>query len=128
MGQGEKVIPSTGSHMVQAGVNLRIIQESLGHKSSKTTELYTRVASCDISNVRNAVWSQQTNRTTNTCRKGAGVELYRRGQMRRKKYPAVVLYRLFDGPAPHSKCGGCLNREYTTSHLVKRWDATIAEP
>jgi integrase/recombinase XerD len=46
---------SFGSHMVQAGVNLRIIQESLGHKSSKTTELYTRVASCDISNVRNAL-------------------------------------------------------------------------
>lgn len=46
---------SFGAHMVQAGVNLRIIQESLGHKSSKTTEIYTRVASSGIAEVRNVL-------------------------------------------------------------------------
>jgi len=35
--------------MVESGVNLRIIQSIAGHKSSKTTEIYTHV-SCDLLN------------------------------------------------------------------------------
>jgi site-specific recombinase XerD len=46
---------SAATHMVQNGVNLRIIQEILGHASPKTTMLYTRVAAQDIANVRNAL-------------------------------------------------------------------------
>ena len=36
---------SFGSHLVKLGVNLRVIQEWLGHASSKTTEIYTHVTS-----------------------------------------------------------------------------------
>lgn len=46
---------SFGTHMVQNGVNLRIIQEAMGHASSKTTEIYTRVGSVDIAAVRNVL-------------------------------------------------------------------------
>ena len=46
---------SCGYHMVQRGVNLRIIQDIFGHNSSRTTELYTKVAPSDISSVRNSL-------------------------------------------------------------------------
>ena len=35
---------SYATHLVERNVNLRFIQESLGHKSSKTTEIYTRLS------------------------------------------------------------------------------------
>ena len=42
---------SYATHLLEGGVNLRYIQEILGHKSPKTTEIYTHVSSEALSRV-----------------------------------------------------------------------------
>ncbi len=42
---------SFATHLPEDGVNLRYIQELLGHNSSKTTEIYTRVATTQLSTI-----------------------------------------------------------------------------
>ena len=44
---------SYATHLMDMGVDLRIIQELLGHKSSRTTEIYTHVSMRNLKNVRN---------------------------------------------------------------------------
>ncbi len=39
------------THLLESGVDLRYIQELLGHESSKTTEIYTRVTEKNISKI-----------------------------------------------------------------------------
>jgi integrase/recombinase XerD len=46
---------SYATHLLEAGTSLRYIQELLGHKSSKTTEIYTYVSMTGLKNIRNPI-------------------------------------------------------------------------
>lgn len=46
---------SFATHLMEDGVDIRIIQELLGHSSSKTTEIYTYVSRKNIRNIKSPV-------------------------------------------------------------------------
>jgi site-specific recombinase XerD len=40
------------THLLESGVDLRSIQELLGHASSKTTDIYAHISSKEIAKIR----------------------------------------------------------------------------
>ena len=46
---------SLATHLLEGGTDIRFIQEILGHKSTRTTEIYTHVSAKSLKNIKNPI-------------------------------------------------------------------------
>ena len=44
------------THLIENGIDLRYIQEMMGHESSKTTEIYTHITTKGLDQIKKAQW------------------------------------------------------------------------
>ncbi len=51
---------SFATHLLESGVDLKIIQKILGHSSIKTTQIYTQISQASIKNIKSPLDSIQT--------------------------------------------------------------------
>ena len=59
---------SFATHLLERKVELKYIQEVLGHKSSKTTEIYTHVTRASIACIKKSAWQHCGGRRMNSFR------------------------------------------------------------
>ena len=59
---------SFATHLLESGVDLRYIQEILGHKGSKTTEIYTHVTKANLANIKKSAGQHNGGRIMSSAR------------------------------------------------------------